>query len=269
MPEARQPVLIFEVPKPVAAAPACRVEFFAPEGLIVAEVAAEGARDYGLIAGSEGLGCEFFLDAGGDLFGVDLSLPFDLVDVPPARLLEPVTRRVKDRARPGALSLKDCPRGAINPDAVWLGEPFGLALLSFDVLPIEPTERFIRESEATEFVEVGRGMIFGVGAETGILRLVLVEGFGERQGLFGVEFTTADHGAEFMRSLNSIHLKYFQDPEPEEFGEFAHAALARLGVTDAPPAGEGESAATALMRLVDSYRRNLEMHSDTFDTRMD
>jgi len=239
------------------------------EGLIVAEVIAEGARDYGLIAGSEGLGSEFFLDAGGDLFGVDLSLPFDLVDVPPARLLEPVTGRIKERARPGALSLKDCPRRAINPDAVWLREPFGLALLSFDMLPIEPTERFIEESDGMEFVEVGRGLTFGIGAETRALRLVLVEGLGERQSLFGVEFTTADRGAEFMRSLNSIHLKYFQDPEPEEFNEFALAALARLGITDGPAAGEGERAAAALMRLVDAYRRNLEMHSDTFDTRMD
>jgi hypothetical protein len=197
-------------------APSSEITFIAP--FQVVDIVIRKPDNYGLTAGLEGLGCEFISDISGSLCAISLDMnPYGLVDTTPTELLDPIIRHIRSHSTPGELILANTPRIELIADAVWLCQPFGTGIWSFDNLVIEPLEHFEGFTEQTIYVEVCKGVFIGVRQDTGALRCVLVEGFNHHQQILGTIVSTETAGEMFMKQLNLIHWNYYVDPElPED-----------------------------------------------------
>ena len=97
------------------------VELIVPYGVINIELRNHFTNTYGLTAGSEGLGCEFFTKENGSLSGMVLDLkPLQLVNVAPMDVFRLTYERIRSMSVAGILKLKDYPRSPLHPDAIWL-----------------------------------------------------------------------------------------------------------------------------------------------------
>lgn len=204
--------VIFNPPTPFPAAPLSDMTFRAPFQSVHIEISKP--RSFGRTAGREGLGCEFYSESDGTLYSMVLDMnPYDIVDIPPMSLLQPIRNHIHAHATPGKLTLANYPNIDLVADGIWLYHPFGTALWSFDDLIIEPTQRFLKVSAQTSYVEVSKGVVVGFHRDTGALRCVFVEGFNCHQWVLGTFVSAETHGREFMDRLNFIHWNYYNDPE--------------------------------------------------------
>lgn len=191
-----------------------QIKLLIPYSEIYVEINPKLNRNYGLTAGSEGLGCEFFTDDNENLYAMLLDLkPYNIVNTPPMELLNAIRDRITTLSETGFVSLKTFPRSPIHPDTIWFFEPFGTSIFSFDQVIISPIECFMKYSEQMQFVKIGQGVTLGLEHHTNALQMVMVEGFDKEQELFGVSVSEDSHGNLFMENLNHIHFKYYQDPD--------------------------------------------------------
>jgi hypothetical protein len=239
--------------------PRCEMEFLSFFGSIYVEIDRGQPRTWGLIAGAEGLGCEFELDTDRVLRAIKLELaPYTCVDVAPMSMLQPLCTSIQADARPGLVRMIQVPTTAINPDAVWLLSPFGSAIFSFDQMLISPAEQFHAARQAMEMVRVAEGVTLGLARDTGKLRMLLLEDFSRCQQLFGIQVSAGRLGKEFMQVLNAIHSAYYEDLGVRAFDARAKKLVSRLTPIAGLPHKEWESAINAVHQLVDSYRSSLE-----------
>jgi hypothetical protein len=236
-----------------------KVEFQPAFASISIEIDRGLARTWGRNAGAEGLGCLFELDEDQVLRALELELaPYEVVDVAPMQMLEPIRTAIHAHARPGLVRMEHIPATPINPDAVWLLAPFGSALFSFDRIVCAPAERFDAARREMELVQIAEGVTLGLARDTGTLRLVFLEDFAWHQRLIDLQVSAEHFGEDFMRALNTIHSLYYEDPDETVFASRVEEILARLSPPELLPRDEWEKALRAVRRIAEIYLRNLE-----------
>lgn len=186
-------------------------------------------HDYGLTAGSEGLGCEFFCDSAGHVYGLTLELlPFSIVDMVQQELLSPIVSLLGRQRRQGAIKAVRPQRAPINANAIWLMPDLQTAIFAFSDTAISPPGVFEVACADSDLVQPALGVTFGVARASGQLRWIAVERIGSRQSVYGLDVTNAEYGDATMDAINQIHRAYYEDVEPREFAERAEVSLASL-----------------------------------------
>lgn len=159
------------------------------------------------------LGSEFSGRGTGSLQAMSLDLaPYQIVDTPPARVMDPVVTSIRSRARPGRVELLQ-DHSSLTADAIWMAQPFGLAIWSFDDLIIEPHSAFLDDIASVDHVEICDGVVVGLNQGTGRLAFVLIDGFDRAQSIDGDIVSAATHGPDLMQALSFVHYWFFADPD--------------------------------------------------------
>ncbi|RYZ03508.1 MAG: hypothetical protein EOO73_27620 [Myxococcales bacterium] len=219
----------FEITEPLTPTPSAVSILRAPEELLSVEWATP--HDFGLTAGSEGLGCEFFCDSAGRVYGLTLELlPFSIVDIVQHELLSPIVSLLGRQRRRGAIRALRPQRVPINANAVWLMPDLQTAIFAFSDTAISPPGAFEVACADTDLVQPALGVTFGIERVSGQLRWIAIEriGIGSQQSIWGLDVTSAAYGDATMDAINQIHRAYYEDAEPREFAERAEVSLASL-----------------------------------------
>lgn len=246
----RKQGLYFKQPQYTKNLPLTQIVFMPFLSIIYVEIEPKTDRDYGLIAGMEGLGSEFFADSQGNLYAIDIDvLPLKVIYVELMELLNPVKNIIKSLAKPGILTLENYPNHPINPDEILIFSPFGTAIFSFDKLFIDSVDQFFEQSQSLEFVQVGMDIIFGIDRNTRKLMLLMVENFNCVQMFSNTTFDREKYGQKFMDILDDLHLEFYKYPDDVfRFDKFVDGAILNLN---------------NLISKLSEYNNNLELEKST------
>ena len=260
--------LLFMEPEYIETIPISQKEFIPIFDSIYLELEPQKQRGYGLIAGSEGLGCQFFADDQSCLYAMELELkPFEIVDIPPTKILVPIIKSINSQSKPGIIRFKTYPFSPINPDAAWLLSSFGTVLFSFDGIIIEPPYKFVEQSNEIEFVRIDQGTVVGLERKTGLLKLILLENFNQVQKIDELEISVEKCGVELVNYLNSIQLHFFDNLEPAKFEKSSQKFISLIRSLEVPNTSkeeEWEQIKVKINKLVEIYKNSLKYYNLLF-----
>jgi hypothetical protein len=230
--------------------PAGRAVLHSPFGTISVNVNSGEALEPGLIAGSEGLGSEFFLDKENCIRGMDLDLrPRKVISIPPLEEIRSVRDTMRAGARPARAAIEHPSKHAINPDAIWISPSLDVAIFAFGGARRRTLRASIGDRSGLKFLEISSVVVIGMDSADRSLRLVLVESFGEERMLFNETVSVQTRGENFVHVLDAIQRQYFESGDPKEFVSARKRLITGLGPAECRD----------LEKLADIYQLDLEV----------
>jgi hypothetical protein len=165
-------------------------------------------------------------------------------------------------AKPAVVSIGQPSKQAINPSVIWISPTLDSAIFGFDEIGPHSLPASLGDQSGFLFLEVSSNVVFGLDRNTRVLKLILVEAFGEQQFLFDTMVSAAVLNQGFMDTLNAIHVEFYSSNEPQRFAAVASRLVERRG------SAESGQPLELLRKLIEFYRQDLETSARLSQSRL-